>query len=116
MSTAWARRSTACSPAGRPFQSEDLESVLLAVQNGKFPPPRELDPRIDSDARGRVPEGHGASSPSDRYASARALADDVERWMADDPVTALPKAGDAASLAGRAGIARQPGRRPPRWS
>ena len=30
-----------------------------------------------------------ALEPGDRYASPRALADDIERWMADDPVTAL---------------------------
>jgi tetratricopeptide (TPR) repeat protein len=30
-----------------------------------------------------------ALNPDDRYASPRALADDIERWMADDPVTAL---------------------------
>ena len=29
-----------------------------------------------------------APGPEDRYASCRALADDVERWMADEPVTA----------------------------
>ena len=29
-----------------------------------------------------------ALKPEDRYASAKALADDVERWMADEPVTA----------------------------
>ena len=29
-----------------------------------------------------------ATKPADRYASCRALADDVERWMADEPVTA----------------------------
>ena len=29
-----------------------------------------------------------ATKPEDRYASCRALADDVERWMADEPVSA----------------------------
>ena len=29
-----------------------------------------------------------ARKPEDRYAGCRALADDVERWMADEPVTA----------------------------
>ncbi len=31
-----------------------------------------------------------ALNPDDRYASPRTLADDIERWMADDPVTAMP--------------------------
>ena len=29
-----------------------------------------------------------ATRPEDRYAYARLLADDLERWMADEPVTA----------------------------
>ena len=29
-----------------------------------------------------------AMKPEDRYASCRALADDIERWAADEPVTA----------------------------
>ena len=31
-----------------------------------------------------------ALEPGDRYASPSALADDIERWMADDPLTAVP--------------------------
>ena len=32
-----------------------------------------------------------ATKPEDRYATCRALAEDVERWMADEPVTAWPE-------------------------
>ena len=32
-----------------------------------------------------------ATKPEDRYAGCRGLADDVERWMADEPVTAYPE-------------------------
>src|SRR5262249_6192793 len=32
-----------------------------------------------------------AREPKDRYASARALADDVEHWLADEPVGAYPE-------------------------
>ena len=31
-----------------------------------------------------------ATKPDDRYASCRALADDLERWTADEPVSARP--------------------------
>ena len=71
-----------------PFESEDLHSLILAVRKGEFPPPRQLDPRIDK-ALEAVCLKAMALEPELRYASARALADDVERWMADDPVTAL---------------------------
>ena len=30
-----------------------------------------------------------AAEPGDRYATPRALADDVERWLADEPVSAF---------------------------
>ncbi len=71
-----------------PFQSEDLHSLLLAVRRGEFPPPRQLDPKIDRTLEAVCLKAM-ALAPELRYASARALADDVERWMADDPVTAL---------------------------
>src|SRR5262249_5694516 len=32
-----------------------------------------------------------ATRPQDRYASACALAEDIERWMADEPVSARPE-------------------------
>ena len=40
-----------------------------------------------------------AASPEDRYASCRALAEDVERWTADEPVDGLPRAAGAAGPA-----------------
>ncbi len=55
-----------------------------------FPPPRRLDPRIDRTLEAVCLKAM-ALEPDDRYASPRALADDIERWMADDPVTALAR-------------------------
>ena len=72
-----------------PAQSEkDVESVLRAVQTGKFPRPRELDPAIDRTLEAVCLKAM-ALEPADRYTSAQALADDIERWMADEPATAL---------------------------
>ena len=61
--------------------------MLRAVQRGEFPPPRQLDPSIDR-ALEAVCLKAMALRPEDRYGSPRALAEDVERWMADEPVTA----------------------------
>ena len=61
--------------------------MLRAVQQGEFPPPRQLDPSIDP-ALEAVCLKAMALKPEDRYASPRALADDIERWLADEPVTA----------------------------
>ena len=70
-----------------PFEGDDIGEVLRKVQRGEFAPPRQLDPSIDK-ALEAVCLKAMATKPEDRYASCRALADDVERWMADEPVTA----------------------------
>jgi serine/threonine-protein kinase len=74
-----------CLLTGRaPFDGEAGE-VLRKVQRGEFAPPRRVDPSIDK-ALEAVCLKAMATRPEDRYPSCRALADDVERWMADEPV------------------------------
>ena len=70
-----------------PFEGDDIGEVLRKVQRGEFAPPRQLDPSIDK-ALEAVCLKAMALKPEDRYASCRALAEDVERWMADEPVSA----------------------------
>jgi serine/threonine-protein kinase len=70
-----------------PFAGEDVGAILEAVREGRFPHPRQIDPRLDR-ALEAVCLKAMALRPEDRYASARALAEDVERWMADEPVSA----------------------------
>ncbi len=70
-----------------PFQGDEVGELLRRVQGGDFPPPRQLEPSIDP-ALAAVCSRAMARKPVDRYASCRALADDVERWMADEPVVA----------------------------
>jgi serine/threonine-protein kinase len=77
-----------CLLTGRqPFESEDVGAVLRKVQRGEFIPSRQLDPTIDR-ALEAICLKAMALKPEDRYATARALADDVERWTADEPVSA----------------------------
>ena len=61
--------------------------MIRGVQKGEFRPPRAVDPSIDR-ALEAVCLKAMALKPEDRYASPKALADDIERWMADEPVTA----------------------------
>jgi hypothetical protein len=74
----------------RPFDGHDLGAVLRRVQAGEFPTPRAVDPSIDR-ALEAVCLRAMSLRPEDRYPSCRALADDVERWTADEPVSAYPE-------------------------
>jgi tetratricopeptide (TPR) repeat protein/tRNA A-37 threonylcarbamoyl transferase component Bud32 len=77
-----------CLLTGRPpFEGSDVGGVLRAVQGGAFRPPRQVDPSVDR-ALEAVCLKAMALRPEDRYGSARALAEDVERWTADEPVFA----------------------------
>jgi serine/threonine-protein kinase len=80
-----------CLLTGRPpAEGEDVGAVLASVQTGEFSKPRKLDPSIDK-ALEAVCLKAMALEPEDRYATPRALADDIERWLADEPVAAYPE-------------------------
>jgi eukaryotic-like serine/threonine-protein kinase len=70
-----------------PIVGDDIGAVLQAVERGDFRAPREIDSSIDR-ALEAVCQKAMAKKPEDRYATPRALVDDVERWMADEPVSA----------------------------
>jgi tRNA A-37 threonylcarbamoyl transferase component Bud32 len=74
--------------ANAPFSGPVLADVLRRVERGDFPSPRAVSPWIDP-ALEAICLKAMALRPDDRYPSPRALADDVERWLADEPVTAL---------------------------
>jgi superkiller protein 3 len=57
------------------------------VQQGDVRPPRAIVPTIDR-ALEAVCLKAMALKPEDRYGSCRALSEDIERWMADEPVSA----------------------------
>jgi serine/threonine-protein kinase len=70
-----------------PVEDEDVGAVLRAVQKGDFSPPRRLDPAIDP-ALEAVCLKAMALRAEDRYPTPRALAEEIEHWMADEPVAA----------------------------
>jgi serine/threonine-protein kinase len=70
-----------------PFEGEDIGAILHAVQDGRSTRPSLLDPSLDK-ALEVICLKAMATVPQDRYPTPRALADDLERWMADEPVTA----------------------------
>jgi serine/threonine protein kinase/tetratricopeptide (TPR) repeat protein len=69
-----------------PFDG-DVFDVIHRVQKGDFPGPRQLDLLIDP-ALEAICKKAMATKVEERYATCRALADDVDRWMADEPMTA----------------------------
>jgi tetratricopeptide (TPR) repeat protein/tRNA A-37 threonylcarbamoyl transferase component Bud32 len=73
--------------SGKPPFDGEIREVLRKVQKGEFLPPRQVDPAIDKALEAICCKAM-ATKPIDRYASCRALADDVERWMANEPVSA----------------------------
>jgi WD40 repeat protein/tetratricopeptide (TPR) repeat protein/predicted Ser/Thr protein kinase len=69
-----------------PFRGKGPE-VLRQVQHDDPPPPRRLAPRLHRDLE-TVCLKAMAKRPQDRYASALALAEDLERFAAGDPILA----------------------------
>ncbi len=70
-----------------PFTERQLDAVLQAVQDGQFPRPRAVRPFVPPALEAIVLKAM-ALRPEDRYASAKDLAGDVDRWLADEPTTA----------------------------
>jgi serine/threonine-protein kinase len=77
-----------CLLTGQPPVAEGpIGEVLQRVQRGEYPRPRQVKREVP-EALEAVCVKALALRPGERYASARALAEDVERWLADEPVSA----------------------------
>jgi WD40 repeat protein len=76
--------------AGRPpFKgANDFETLMLVMEQEPVPP-RSLNPRLPSDLEVICLECL-KKDPVRRYASAAALADDLDNWLADRPINARP--------------------------
>ena len=68
----------------------DVRKLLKKVLEGRIHRPRDLKPEIDR-ALEAICMKSMALNPTDRYAGARALGDDLERWLANEPVNAWPE-------------------------
>jgi serine/threonine-protein kinase len=77
-----------CLLTGRaPLEDSDVPTALLRAKRGEFMPPRAVTPAVPT-ALEAVCLRAMALRPEDRYPSAKALAEDVERWLAGEPVSA----------------------------
>jgi eukaryotic-like serine/threonine-protein kinase len=76
-----------CLLTGKPPIEGDVANVIRAAQRGDFRPPHQVNPSIDRGLEAVCLKAMALKAP-DRYATPSALADDIERWMADEPVSA----------------------------
>jgi serine/threonine-protein kinase len=77
--------------AGRPaFEGRDDAEVMARVSRGEFHPPRKANPKVPPALQAICLKAM-ARLPGDRYPTPRELAEDIEHWLADEPVTANPE-------------------------
>jgi serine/threonine-protein kinase len=70
-----------------PFGNDDLSTTLRQVPAGEFRKPRELNPQIAKPLEAICLKAMSLRR-EDRYRSPAALAEDVEKWLADEPIAA----------------------------
>ncbi len=70
-----------------PINDKEVGSTLQKVQRGEFPPPRQIKADIHP-ALEAICMKAMALKPYDRYGSPRTMAEDIEHWLADEPVSA----------------------------
>ena len=70
-----------------PFAGESLHAILSKLKDGRLTPPRAINPSVPRPLEAVCLKAM-ALRPEDRYGSPRALADDLDLWLADEPVSA----------------------------
>ena len=76
---------------GKPSLTDpNVGTVLQKVQRGEFARPREVRPEVPAPLEAICLKAM-MLKPEDRYASPRLMADDIEHWLADEPVSAWPE-------------------------
>ena len=73
-----------------PFEGRDPSIILPRVRAAEFPRPRQVDPSVPV-ALEAICLKAMALAPHGRYSTPRALGEDIERWLADQPVLAYPE-------------------------
>lgn len=71
----------------RPFAAEDTVELYLQIRNEPPPPASSVNPTVPPELDGVIARCL-RKRPEDRYPTADAVADDLERWLAGEP---LPK-------------------------
>ncbi len=80
-----------------PFDEPDPSLILPKVSAGEFPRPRQVKSTVPV-ALEAICLKAMALSPESRYSSPRDLGDEIERWLADQPVLAYPEPFPARAM------------------
>jgi WD40 repeat protein/serine/threonine protein kinase len=70
-----------------PIEDRETAGTLRKAQQGEWLPPRQVKPDVPPALDAACCKAM-APAPSERYATALALAADIEHWLADEPVSA----------------------------
>ena len=73
-----------------PIKKGKTEEMLAAIRSGAIVRPRDLNPQIDPALEAICLKALALES-KDRYSTATALAEDLELWLADQPVAVYPE-------------------------
>ncbi len=113
--TASVQPCTTSSPASPPLSDTVMENLLARLRRGAIDPPRQVNPRVPAALESIVMKAM-ALRPADRYSSAQALSQDLERWLADEPVSARREPFSERRGGGCGGAERPWPRWPRPWS
>ncbi len=69
-----------------PFEGDDPSKILGRVRRGQFPPPQKLKREIPAPL-GMICLKSMSLAPEARYPTAEVLADDIDHWLAGEPVS-----------------------------
>jgi serine/threonine protein kinase len=69
---------------------QSMHTLLERVRAGEFVEPRKVCPQVPRPLSAICMKAM-ATRPADRYASARELKQEIQRWLADEPIEAMPE-------------------------
>ena len=99
----WAGFSSKSSPAIHLAKVRHLAEIYEKITSGRARRAREIEPTADRRLEAIAAKAMERER-ANRYAKATQVADEVRRWIADEPITAAPDTPSSVWRAGAGGI------------